>query len=204
MTLLKRGDSGEQVAKLQERLGLTADGIFGNDTQRAVVNFQTEHDLFPDGIVGDMTWTALFLNGANTFTVVTIVRDGSEVDGTRGALSINGEEFCKTLELADYDNLPQYSCIPKGTYRCTMNYSPKFKRDLYMVLDVPNRTGIRIHPANFAGDTRQGLVSDLLGCIALGTHYVTVDGQTMILNSKITLDKFCAILENKDFTLEII
>ena len=54
--LLKKGSSGEDVKKLQQKLGLGADGIFGGGTEQAVKNFQTKNGLTPDGIVGEQTW----------------------------------------------------------------------------------------------------------------------------------------------------
>ena len=44
---------------MQWRLNVTVDGIFGNDTKKAVMAFQTARRLNPDGIVGDITWTKL-------------------------------------------------------------------------------------------------------------------------------------------------
>lgn len=53
-------DRGEEVAKIQERLKITIDGIFGYETLQAVKQFQREHDLLCDGIVGPKTWAKLF------------------------------------------------------------------------------------------------------------------------------------------------
>lgn len=58
--LLKKGSTGEDVKKLQAKLGLTADGIFGAGTETAVKKFQTENGLTADGIVGDGTWGKMF------------------------------------------------------------------------------------------------------------------------------------------------
>jgi len=61
--LLKVGSNGEDVKKLQQKLGLGADGIFGKGTEQAVKNFQTKNGLSPDGIVGEQTWQKIMGQG---------------------------------------------------------------------------------------------------------------------------------------------
>jgi putative chitinase len=58
--LLKNGSTGEDVKKLQEKLGLAADGAFGPGTEAKVIAWQTANGLTADGIVGDGTWTKMF------------------------------------------------------------------------------------------------------------------------------------------------
>ena len=58
--LLKKGSTGEDVKKLQSRLGVTADGSFGPGTEAKVKEFQAANGLTADGIVGDGTWSKLF------------------------------------------------------------------------------------------------------------------------------------------------
>ena len=58
--LLKFGSSGDDIKKLQEKLGLTADGIFGPGTQVKVKEWQAANGLTADGIVGDGTWGKMF------------------------------------------------------------------------------------------------------------------------------------------------
>ena len=56
---LRIGDKGDDVAFLQEKLGIVADGDFGPNTLAAVKHFQKSNDLDADGIVGRNTWAAL-------------------------------------------------------------------------------------------------------------------------------------------------
>ena len=58
---IRIGDRGSDVAEVQTKLGLEADGRFGSVTQDAVEQFQADHDLDPDGVVGPKTWEALGL-----------------------------------------------------------------------------------------------------------------------------------------------
>jgi len=58
--LLKNGSTGEDVKKLQTKLGLTADGSFGPGTEAKVKAWQTANGLTADGIIGDSSWTKMF------------------------------------------------------------------------------------------------------------------------------------------------
>ena len=57
--LLKVGSKGDDVKKLQEKLGLTADGSFGTGTEKAVKEWQSKNGLTADGIVGEGTWSKM-------------------------------------------------------------------------------------------------------------------------------------------------
>jgi putative chitinase len=61
--LLKVGSKGDDVKKLQEKLGLTPDvgvAIFGPKTEAAVKDWQKANGLKDDGVVGDGTWSKMF------------------------------------------------------------------------------------------------------------------------------------------------
>ena len=58
--ILKVGSKGEDVKKLQAKLGLGADGVFGSGTEAAVKKWQASNGLTADGVVGEGTWTKLF------------------------------------------------------------------------------------------------------------------------------------------------
>ena len=58
--LLKNGSKGEDVKKLQAKLGLAADGSFGPGTEAKVKAWQAANGLTSDGVVGDGTWSKLF------------------------------------------------------------------------------------------------------------------------------------------------
>src|SRR4029078_6549221 len=53
---LRRGGTGPALVRLQRALGITADGIFGRNTERAVLAFQRSHGILVDGEGGPHTW----------------------------------------------------------------------------------------------------------------------------------------------------
>lgn len=62
--VLRRGSRGLDVSSLQAALAklgykLDVDGIFGEETEKAVERFQTANQLDIDGIVGEKTWESL-------------------------------------------------------------------------------------------------------------------------------------------------
>lgn len=74
---LKRGSKGEYVTALQTKLlqkgydlgKYGIDGDFGSATEAAVKQFQKDHGLKVDGIVGANTWSELEKQGTNLYTV---------------------------------------------------------------------------------------------------------------------------------------
>lgn len=59
MLTIRLGSKGEDVKALQKALGITIDGVFGQNTHNAVVAFQKANGLVADGIVGSKTWAML-------------------------------------------------------------------------------------------------------------------------------------------------
>lgn len=70
-SVLRLGSSGQDVITLQYLLNVAAefnaaipaptqDGVFGRGTQQAVMAFQRAAGLSPDGVVGPLTWQALY------------------------------------------------------------------------------------------------------------------------------------------------
>lgn len=53
--VIRKGSRGPVVAEVQAKLGLTADGVFGSGTERAVKRWQKKNGLTADGIVGPRT-----------------------------------------------------------------------------------------------------------------------------------------------------
>lgn len=129
---------------------------------------------------------------------------------TIGDLGIDGKFFCNTIEdtvrelPATCPDTPRgRSCtckekvyartaIPAGKYRITFEYSPRFKRRMPYLHDVPHFLGILIHSGNTETDSA--------GCIIIGEN--TVKGK--VLNSRATFQRLYTLLEKeKEITIQI-
>lgn len=96
-------------------------------------------------------------------------RKALEPEYTIGDLFINGEFFCNTLEdtyrdLSKEKKVPGKTAIPYGKYEVILNYSPRFKKELPRLLNVPHFDGILIHGGNTPEDTE--------GCILVGENAI--------------------------------
>ena len=67
-----------------------------------------------------------------------LIRNKANGSAITGRLVINGRYFCNTLERVGYQ-------IPALCYPVKVTMSPKFKRLLPLVQNVPQRSGIRFH-----------------------------------------------------------
>ena len=97
---------------------------------------------------------------------VEIKRTFKGAEYTIGKLYIDGAYFCDTLEdtVRTGEKIAGKTAIPAGTYKVKMTWSPRFKRYLPEILNVPNFSGVRIHAGNSALDTE--------GCVLLGLNKV--------------------------------
>lgn len=107
---------------------------------------------------------------------------------TIGELLINDKHLCDTLEdrvRPEGEKVYGKTAIPEGTYEVKLTHSPRFKKILPEILNVPNFNGIRIHTGNSSKDTE--------GCILVGTW----DGEKedWVGSSKIAFDELMTLLE---------
>ena len=68
---------------------------------------------------------------------IHLIRTSRKNKAVRGTMRV-GERDIATLENADY-------IIPDGTYTVSVTYSPRFKKMMPLIGNVPRRSGIRIH-----------------------------------------------------------
>ena len=107
---------------------------------------------------------------------------------TIGELLVNDKHLCDTLEdrvRPEGEKVYGKTAIPEGTYEVKLTHSPRFKKILPEILNVPNFSGIRIHTGNSSKDTE--------GCILVGTW----DGEKedWVGNSRIAFDELTSLLE---------
>lgn len=93
----------------------------------------------------------------------------------------------RTLELPWRNNIPEKSCIPKGTYKVVPRVSEKYGKHFH-IFDVAGRSFILIHYGNF--------VSDSTGCILVGAQLrdLNKDGLLDVTDSKLTMTKLVNLL----------
>lgn len=97
---------------------------------------------------------------------INLFRKSDDRTQTLGELECEGL-LLYSMELPWRDNQVGISCIPVGEYEIVKHNSPRFG-PCYWVKEVPGRSEILIHPANF--------VRQLRGCIAPGLSMADIDG----------------------------
>lgn len=107
---------------------------------------------------------------------------------TIGELYIDKKYIANTLEdrvRPEGEKVYGKTAIPEGTYEMVLSYSPRFKKILPEILNVPNFTGIRIHCGNSSADSS--------GCILVGTW----DGEKedWVSDSKVAFNKLMSLLQ---------
>jgi len=125
-----------------------------------------------------------------------LTRKHGDLKQQLGDLTVGAFSF-KTMELSYKGNRRNISSIPTGRYQMKWTFSPRFMKYTYEIMNVPNRSGIRIHSANW--------YSQLNGCIALGTHYSDLnrDSHADIVNSSVSVNKMNAILNKRNCYITI-
>lgn len=107
---------------------------------------------------------------------------------TIGELLVNDKHLCDTLEdrvRPEGEKVYGKTAIPEGTYEVKLTHSPRFKRILPEILNVPNFSGIRIHSLNKAEESE--------GCIGVGEW--NGKDTNWISNSRKAFNKLFAILQ---------
>lgn len=91
-----------------------------------------------------------------------LVRNPSNDVCTIGKLYVDGKYECFVLEdVVRPSKVHGRTAIPEGSYKIIVTMSPRFKKLLPLLVDVPNYQGVRIHPGNTADDTEGCLLPGL-------------------------------------------
>lgn len=107
---------------------------------------------------------------------------------TIGELLVNDKHLCDTLEdrvRPEGEKVYGKTAIPEGTYEVKLTHSPRFKRILPEILNVPNFSGIRIHSLNKAEESE--------GCIGVGEW--NGKDTNWISNSRIAFNELMSLLQ---------
>lgn len=136
---------------------------------------------------------------------ITLRRKEMTDAGTFGVLEgiSRGDSTYHTGELPWLNNAAGKSCVPAGRYLVKWSPSGKYGHK-YQLQDVPGRTHILLHAANFCGAEDKGLRADLDGCIALGATVNMLEGQRALRGSKLFVECFEDELGREDFELIIL
>jgi hypothetical protein len=105
---------------------------------------------------------------------------------TPGILEVDGVEFCQTLEDREREKkVKGKTAIPIGRYKITITMSPRFKKRMPLLHNVPDFSGVRIHPGNTVDHTE--------GCILVGQDTNALDA--WLGSSRVTYEKLFAVID---------
>ena len=102
LPVLRKGDTGPAVVKLQELLPKWIDGDFGTTTDSLVKEFQRSQGLAVDGVVGEQTWAALL--DEEPAPVLPTVPEGDWIHGIT-ATWFGGSSETEKSAYAPYDRI---------------------------------------------------------------------------------------------------
>ena len=104
---------------------------------------------------------------------ITLTRkktSGQAVTGTMTFPLLNKEEPINVPSLENNAYL-----IPEGTYKVERTWSPKFKKFLPELIDVPARSGIRIHRGSLPEHSRGCILLDMAGMANINVLFNQLD-----------------------------
>lgn len=125
------------------------------------------------------------------YTISRVFLDGKRFgDGKKYCNSLEDEDRGLTSDMSVDEVLEVknkhkgQTAIPRGRYKVTITYSPRFKKDMPLLNAVKGFTGIRLHPLNNADGSE--------GCIGFGVN----DKVGWISNSKYWTDLVTGIMKS--------
>ena len=135
-----------------------------------------------------------------------LVREYFTPTSCEGLIFVNGTEECYSLEDTDRkleeggERIYGKTAIPRGKYNVIVTYSPRFKKRLPLLENVPQFEGIRIHVGNTSKNTE--------GCILVGASNVG-NHDDFIGHSKMAFEAIMnkiegALVNGEEVTMEVV
>jgi lysozyme len=150
MATLKLNSKGEAVKMLQQNLltlgyAISVDGVFGKGTETVVKQFQMDHNLSPDGVVG-----------TNTFSVIDELINKTPIYG---------------IDISHHNGAINFNLINKNIIKfayCKASQGKSFKDEMLLpYMNELQRLGIyrgAYHFMTFKGVSAEEQVSNFLNC----------------------------------------
>jgi lysozyme len=151
MNEISEGSQGADVKTLQQDLAtlgynITADGNFGAGTKNTVIQFQTDHNLAADGVVGDGTWAELnsLLPAATTIEGIDISHNNDSIDWNNLSPQVSFV-FCKASQGATFkdpmfqtylNHLKQKEIIMGAYHFLTFEVSAQAQADNFLACGI--------------------------------------------------------------------
>lgn len=116
-----------------------------------------------------LTFYLYRLHLKDAYSIGNLYCTGVEVNGKNSRL-VENQYLCNILEDKFRGNdlskckVAGQTCIPEGNYKIIMSYSPRFDRELPLLVNVPFFSGVRIHSGTTAEHTE--------GCLLPGENKV--------------------------------
>jgi hypothetical protein len=120
---------------------------------------------------------------------ITVLRDTYTEESVTSEVLLDGTQRWYGIEPPNRPQKP--CCIPPGTYKLVLGNSVHFGMLVPIVLEVPNFTGIEIHPGNFPRDTH--------GCLCIGEQR----GPDDVTQSRVAFDQLMEKLVTDPTNLSI-
>ena len=118
-------------------------------------------------------------------SIISLNRLLSTAEFTLGEFLFSGNRYYSCEDAIRKVKIPKLTCIPEGSYQVIIDYSYRFKKNMPLLLKVPEFTGIRIHSGNTADDTE--------GCILIGRRMLS----NGVADSKDAYNEFFPLLRKR-------
>lgn len=134
---------------------------------------------------------------------VILQRYNEDLNQSLGTLTVLDEKgvmifTCPCLERGDRNNKIAESNVLPGKYPLVLEWSPRFKQDLWELKDTAPRSEMKIHAANYW--------HQLHGCIAPGSYLKDLnnDGHMDVARSRSQLDAYHRAMGNSKKAVMIV